>query len=364
MLKYTNTRSGKPAATIDKPPMTTNKSSNKPGIPVSKISTDIDFEQDGKQVSYLKVPHSTNQSGWGTLLMPIVVIKNGSGPTVLFTGGNHGDEYEGPLALTKLARELQPDDIRGRVIILPGLNYPALMAGTRLSPIDGRNMNRVFPGERGGTITSMIAHYVYHVLLPLSDVVVDIHSGGGSMIFQSCSVMHHLEDTEQMAVTLAALKDFGAPIGLILVELDSGGMLDSAVEEMGKTFISTELGGGAFVTPETVRIADRGVRNILKHFDVLHGEVELPPEGVRLMEVPDEGGYTMAMADGLYEPLVEVGEEIVRDQVLGRIHFPDDIMREPLSIKAKLNGVLITRAGRGAVKRGDTIVVLATDYIA
>ena len=344
--------------------MSTSASNNSPKLPVSKIGTDIDFERNGKQVSYLRVPHSTNQSGWGTLLMPIAVIKNGPGPTVLFTGGNHGDEYEGPLALTKLARELQPEDISGRVIILPGLNYPALMAGTRLSPIDGRNMNRVFPGERGGTITPMIAHYVYHVLLPLSDVVLDIHSGGGSMIFAPCSVMHHLDDAEQMAVTLAALKDFGAPIGLILVELDSGGMLDSAVEEMGKTFISTELGGGAFVTPETVHIADRGVRNILKHFDVLQGEIELPPEGVRLMEVPDEGGYTMALADGLYEPLIEVGQTVVRDQVLGRIHFPDDILREPLSVTANIDGVLITRAGRGAVKRGDTIVVLAIDYTA
>jgi N-alpha-acetyl-L-2,4-diaminobutyrate deacetylase len=328
----------------------------------SKISTDIDFERDGKQVSFLKVPNSTNQSGWGSLLIPITVVKHGTGPTILFTGGNHGDEYEGPLALLKLSRELQPEQINGRVIIMPGLDYPALKAGTRLSPIDGKNMNRAFPGDRNGTITLMIAHYVYHMLLPLADVVVDIHSGGSSMIFESCSVMHQLDNPAQMEATLAAVKQFGAPIALILLELDTGGMLDSAVEEMGKIFISTELGGGAFVTPRTMRIADRGIRNLLKHFGVMEGKIAIPAEGTRLMEVPDDGGYTMALADGLYEPLVEVGEPVESGMALGRIYFPDSPEHELMTVTAKRSGLLITRAGRGWVRRGDTIGVLAIDY--
>jgi N-alpha-acetyl-L-2,4-diaminobutyrate deacetylase len=70
------------------------------------ISTDIDFEKDGKQVSYLKVPHSRNDSAWGSVLIPITVIKNGVGPTVLLVGGVHGGEYEGPVALMKLHPEL------------------------------------------------------------------------------------------------------------------------------------------------------------------------------------------------------------------------------------------------------------------
>lgn len=328
----------------------------------SKISTDIDFERDGKQVSFLKVPNSNNQSGWGSLLIPITVIKNGTGPTILFTGGNHGDEYEGPLALFRLSQELQPEQINGRVIIMPGLDYPALMAGTRLSPIDGRNMNRAFPGDRNGTITLMIAHHVYHMLLPLADVVVDIHSGGSSMIFESCSVMHQLDNPAQMEATLAAVKQFGAPIALILLELDTGGMLDSAVEDMGKIFISTELGGGAFVTPRTMQFAHRGVRNLLKHFGLMEGEIELPAEGTRLMEVPDDGGYTMALADGLYEPFVEVGEPVEPGMPLGRIYFPASPEHEPMTVTAKRAGLLITRAGRGWVRRGDTIGVMAIDY--
>lgn len=332
---------------------------------IPKISTDIDFGMDGKQVSFLKIPHSTNQSGWGSLLMPITVVKNGSGPTLLFTGGSHGDEYEGPLALTKLARELGPEQVTGRVIIVPALNYPALLSGTRLSPIDGRNMNRVFPGQRDGTITLMIAHYVYHVLLPLADVVVDIHSGGSSMIFAPCSVMHHLDDARLMDQTLQGVKAFGAPISLVLRELDNVGMLDTAVEQMGKVFISTELGGGGFVTPETVKLADAGVRNLLKHFRVLEGapadSAEPDHAPTRVMEVPEEGGYIMALADGLYEPLVEVGEPTLPGMALARVHFPDQPDRPPFDITARRAGVLITRAGRGWVRRGDTVAVIAVD---
>src|SRR5512135_2579516 len=109
----------------------------------SRLVTDIDFDRDGKQVSYLRAPSSTNQSAYGTVLIPLVVIRNGDGPTLLLTGAVHGDEYEGPVALARLARTLTPESIRGRIVILPALNLPALVAGTRLSPVDGLNLNRV-----------------------------------------------------------------------------------------------------------------------------------------------------------------------------------------------------------------------------
>ena len=70
----------------------------------SRIGTDIDFDKDGKQQSYLRVPISTNSSAYGTVPIPITAVKQGKGPTILITGGVHGDEYEGPIALSKLAR--------------------------------------------------------------------------------------------------------------------------------------------------------------------------------------------------------------------------------------------------------------------
>ena len=80
-------------------------------------------------------------------MIPIAVIRGAPGPTALLTGGNHGDEYEGPIALFDLARTLDPADLTGTVIIVPALNLPAFRAATRTSPIDRGNLNRSFPGS-------------------------------------------------------------------------------------------------------------------------------------------------------------------------------------------------------------------------
>ena len=334
----------------------------------SRVSTDIDYERDGKQVSYLAVPHSRDASAWGALMVPIICVRNGDGPTVLFTGANHGDEYEGPVSLLKLGRELDPDAVRGRVIIVPALNLPALVAGRRLSPIDGKNMNRVFPGERDGTITPVIAHYVSSALLPRADVVVDIHSGGSSLVFMPAVVMHHLEDRALMDKTLAALEAFGAPLGLVLRELDPAGMLDTAVEEAGKIFLSTELGGGGGMTPTSVEIADTGVRNLLRHFGVIEGDIVAPEERgrapTRLMETPDGASFVMAPEDGLYEPFVEVGEPVEAGAALGQLHFVATPERPPVAVVARRSGLLICRRARGHAEQGDSLAVVAGDYAA
>lgn len=332
----------------------------------SRVSTDIDYEKDGKQSGFLRVPHSRNESAWGTLMVPITVVKNGSGPTVLFTGANHGDEYEGPVAEMKLARQLTADQVSGRIIIMHALNLPALRAGTRLSPIDSKNMNRIFPGDRNGTITEVIAHYVHSELLPLSDAVVDLHSGGKSMTLMPCAVIHQLPDPAQMTKTLAALEAFGAPLGLVLEELDAEGMLDTAAEETGKVFVSSELGGGGTISVETQAIADIGVRNLLKHFGVIEGEpvsrssLGLAP--TRLMQVPDGRHFVAARASGIYEPFVEIGDEVTDSQAIGQIHFFEEPERPPMVLEAGRGGTVIARWIPGHVTSGDCVAVTAVGY--
>ena len=97
----------------------------------SPIGATIDFDADGIQHGFLRLPYSRNDSAWGSVMIPIAVARNGSGPTALLTGGNHGDEYEGPLALFDLANRLKPEMLTGRIIIVPAMNYPAFRAPHR-----------------------------------------------------------------------------------------------------------------------------------------------------------------------------------------------------------------------------------------
>ena len=204
----------------------------------------VDFEKKGIQHGFLKLPYSWDESAYGSVMIPLTVAKNANGPTALLTGGNHGDEYEGPVALFDLANNLNLDDIRGRVIIVPGMNYPAFKAGKRTSPIDSGNMNRVFPGNPEGTVTEKIADFFQRTLLPMSDYVLDFHSGGKSMNFVPFCAAHELSDKEQGERCTAAMEAFNAPYSIKLLEIDATGMYDTSAEEMGKVFITTELGGG------------------------------------------------------------------------------------------------------------------------
>ena len=77
----------------------------------SPVKSTIDFERDGLQHGFLKLPHSHDESAYGSVMIPISVVKNGEGPTALLTGGNHGDEYEGPIALFDLAQKINPRQI-------------------------------------------------------------------------------------------------------------------------------------------------------------------------------------------------------------------------------------------------------------
>ena len=89
------------------------------------ITSEVDFDAEGKRAGYLRVPHSTHRSAYGWIPVPITVIRNGDGPTLVISAGVHGDEYEGQIAVANLARELDAAEIRGRLILLPLVNFPA-----------------------------------------------------------------------------------------------------------------------------------------------------------------------------------------------------------------------------------------------
>ncbi len=330
-----------------------------------KVSSTVDFSANGKHHGYLSIPHSRNDSGWGAVHLPIVSLRNGVGPTVLLTGGNHGDEYEGPIALLNLARALEAREIRGRVIIIPALNYPAVMAGDRVSPIDGVNMNRAFPGVRDGTVSSMIAHYVHQKILPLTDAVLDIHSGGKSMVFSPFACYHRLPDTALMERAKQAALAFAAPICLELVELDAVGMLDTVVEGMGKIFVSCEIGGGGTTTRNTISVAENGVRNLLSHF----GTIDEHPDSregrglapTREMHMPDSDCYVICDEAGIYEAMVDLDSVVAAGDAIGQVHFPERPSRTTVVYRAARPGTLIGRSHKALVSPGDFLALIGVD---
>ena len=322
----------------------------------SPITATVNFEQDGKQHGFLKLPYSRDDSAWGAVMIPITVVKNGSGPTALLTGANHGDEYEGPVALSKLANTLEAEDIQGRVIIVPFMNYPAFRAARRTSPIDNGNMNRSFPGRPDGTVTEKIADYFQRYLLPMSDYVLDLHAGGKTLDFLPFAAVHRLSDEDQERRCVAAMQAFAAPYSMMMLELDSVGMYDTASEEMGKIFVSTELGGGGSATARSVEIADTGVHNLLVHAGIKQGEL-ISRESI-LIDMPDNNCFITAETDGLLEMCVDLGTDVKAGDLIARVYNVTRTGVTPEEYRAKIDGRLVSRHFPGLVQMGDSLAVV------
>ncbi|WP_025596605.1 N(2)-acetyl-L-2,4-diaminobutanoate deacetylase DoeB [Burkholderia sp. WSM2230] len=326
----------------------------------SPIQPTVDFDADGEQHGFLKLPYSHDASAWGAVMIPITVIRNGDGPTALLTGGNHGDEYEGPIALSQLAATLRAADVKGRVIIVPFMNYPAFRAGTRTSPIDRGNLNRSFPGKPDGTVTEKIADYFQRHLLPLADYVLDLHAGGRTLDFVPFAAIHLLPDERQQARCESAMRAFGAPYSMRMLELDSVGLFDTAAEEAGKVFVSTELGGGGTATARSVAVGARGVRGFLQHAGILaRAPNEDAPRTTILLDMPDGACFTTSEHDGLLELCKDLGEMVESGEVIARIYDASRTGVAPVEYRARRGGLLAARHFPGLVRIGDTVAVVA-----
>ncbi len=329
------------------------------------IHTSIDYDLPGKQLGQLEVPWSYNLGGWAYIPVPIGVINGGPGPTALVLGGNHGDEYPGPIAILKLMRSLQATDLKGRLILVPALNSPAVRTSTRLSPIDGRNMNRAFPGKPEGTVTEVIAHYVSSVLFPKADIVIDMHTGGRSVDFYPCAHMHLLPDRDQRRKMAAGTLAWGSDFAFLYADVAGSGLLPVEAERQGKIVITTELGGGEAVTAAVNRLTQSGLANVLRHFGILKGEVSsraargLPP--TRWVQALNREDYRFAPESGIHETLVDLGADVAAGQAVGQIHFLERPDREPVPIIAPTAGVLIATRAPTLVAQGDCVACIAHD---
>lgn len=329
---------------------------------VSTIYADIDLREQGKACGFIRVPHSVHRSAYGWIPIPIARIANGSGPSVVLIAGNHGDEWEGQLALGNLLRELEPRHVAGRLVIVPSANFPAAMAATRTSPIDSVNMNRAYPGDRNGTITEQLAFWIEHVLLAGVDYAIDLHSGGSSLMYVPSGLGARDPDPDFMRRSLDLLKAFGAPVSYLVAAPQGGGRtFTSACRRQGVVAMATELGGGGTLTAGSLAVAETGLRRALAHIGLLRDFTVPAPAKTRMTEVVGDDYYVYASEAGVYEPLAEPGTEVAGGSLAARIHFPDTPWRPPVELTFKRSGLVLCKRMPSRCERGDCLFHLGTD---
>ncbi|MFE2449201.1 succinylglutamate desuccinylase/aspartoacylase family protein [Streptomyces melanosporofaciens] len=337
----------------------------------TRIFTDIDLDAEGESRGYLRLPlavHTTSDgdAGYGYTGIPIVSLRNGDGPTVLLMAGNHGNEYEGQVVVMRLLQRLRAADLTGQLIVLPAANAPAVAADRRTSPLDGGNLNRNFPGRPDGQPTEMIAHFIETHLLPRAQYAFDLHSGGKSIEYLPVAVVARSDDSDRFAASLDMLKAFGMPTSMI-IDHSTGGdaALIGACRRVGVSHLSTELGGGASVGREEVRLAEHGVLRLLHHVGLLRAPLTTEPPATTTMlhRTPaHEYIYAGCTERGLFEPLVSLGDSVHRDQVVGLIRYTTAPWREPDPVVSASEGVVLARRVPARTGLGDCVFVLGRPW--
>jgi N-alpha-acetyl-L-2,4-diaminobutyrate deacetylase len=325
---------------------------------------DIDWETPGARL--YSVPFTLDGT-WGRVRVPLyVACAPKPGATVLAIGGTHGDEYEGPVGLKNLIRELDPSTLSaGRLIVVPVLNVPAFQAAQRESPLDGGNMNRAFPGNAQGSITSRIARWVTDDVFPRADVVVDLHSAGTGMEIIRTMAFHQIADPTAYAAFRETALLFGTPFVMIYTSQMGTGLLTSYAESLGKVTIGSEIGYGASTDLAGVRWAHHGVLNVLRRFGLLDEPVQpLTPPGLdrqRIVSAIDVDRWITAPMRGISEPLVPLGAFVRAGTPVTRMHDFDRWDEPAVELCADQDGYVMCRRFRAATEQGDVVMVIATE---
>ncbi len=271
------------------------------------------------------------------------------GPSAVVAAGIHGDEYEGPAAAARLASTVTPEAVRGSVVLIPVANPMAWHAGLRVTPEDGRNLARTFPGDPHGTLTERLAASLF-AWISQADYLIDLHSGGVKYRFAPLAGFYG--DPVAGNPSYQAARRFGLPWLWQLPE--TPGVLSCELHRRGRTAIGCEYLGDGQLAPEGVTAYVRGVVSCLAAWGMLPDGQPLPPGGVAV-----RGDWVLAGAAGLFAAEVDLGAAVRDGQRLGTISSEKG--QEGETLVAARAGTVLARRSKAYIRKADWDVLVASN---
>ncbi len=313
---------------------------------------DFDWATPGKHVFNLRA-HTPAEDGIQDDV--ICVITNGEGPRVVVSSGTHGDEYEPQLILRQLVSQLDVADVRGRLIIIPSINPPASQRGMRLSPIDGQNLNRTFPGKADGTCTERLSAFMHDKVFPQADLFVDVHAGGRDyrvvpMVFGFTSDKCRID--EAGLEKLLTAWDYPYIQYYMQETIPSAGCC--AAPLVGVASVEIEGGGGGAVTPEEMRIMRDGILRGLHAYGVLaNGPAPAAKPAIRVEVRPQTSHF--APQDGIVEHCVGLGDDVKTGDLVALLYPVHGRDARPVEIRAAGPGVMLRQRATAFIGKGELV---------
>ncbi len=272
--------------------------------------------------------------------LPYTIVKGEKpGPMLVVTAGIHGAEYASISAAVNIAR-ISPTDISGTLVVLPIVCVPAYNARSIYSnPVDGKNLNRQFPGDYEGTFSQQLAAWITENAIQPANAYIDLHGGDMIEALEPFTIY-----PEQHPESLALAQAFGIPL---LVAAAPGGTTTSAARASNIPSILAEAGGNGLWSTEDVSMLENGVRRVMQHLGMLEGSFE----AVACSELTQFAWLRSEIA-GLWYPKERLGQ-VKKGQDLGVITDPFGKVLQ--SVVAPIDGTILFSVTSLAIGNDDPL---------
>lgn len=304
----------------------------------------------------LDVPARAGDTG---TTIPITIIHGrSSGPVLALVAGTHGAEYVPIIALQRLRTRIDPQTLRGTVIMVHVANMPSFLGRTvYYSPVDGKNLNRVFPGRADGTVSERIADVLTREVIGRATHVVDLHGGDGN---ESLRPYCYWITTGGANVAEAG-RNMALAFGLDHIIVDGSRSSDPAASmylsntaiTRGKPALTTETGCMAVVDEASIALVENGVAGVLRHL----GMQDEGPGAVADPIMLGREAVLRATMTGIFYPAVERAESVATGARIG--HITDFHGKTIEEIVAPFAGEILYVLGTPPITKGEPVAMVA-----
>jgi len=287
--------------------------------------------------------------------IPVVVVRGAKpGPVLALVSGAHGTEYASIIALEKVIQALDPAQISGTVIIVPLLNIASFEQKVpHVNPVDGKSMNRFYPGKQDGTQTERASYLITKQIVERCDFLVDYHGGDLDENLRPYAYWPKSGDAKHDAITRDMVLAFG--LDHIIIWSDrpkdpaASRYLDNTANTRGKPAIAVEAGYSGTVQPDDVALLANGTLSLMRYLKMLPGAPTVVEHPVWLGKVDT---VTSEQA-GIFYPLVQRGTYVEAGMKIG--YVTDYFGKTIFEAHAPAAGVVLYICGVPSMKKGDTV---------
>ncbi|KAA0002719.1 MAG: succinylglutamate desuccinylase/aspartoacylase family protein [Thermoplasmata archaeon] len=284
------------------------------------------------------------------VVLPYLVMRGiKKKPILLLNAALHGDELNGIEVIMKIFEKIDPMELRGTILAVPVVNTLAFKARSRSDPIDKKNLNRVFPGKKEGTVTERIAYHFFNKFVKKATFGIDLHTGMKGHLLVPHPRVRVLNNSSPSLEHPQAL-------GMEIIFYNEGkkGMLNIEAEKIGIPIVCFEIGEAGRLDEYYIKEGIKGVLNFMKYFDMLDGEPKIPEKQILLKdykEIPSK-------ISGIFHPKVHAGDVVKKNQLLGIISSP--FYNEKHYVKSPEDGIIIGIRTQPIVRPGTVVAWFMT----